>query len=516
MRIRTTAAVATAATAGMVLSGLFLPSAQAATAPSPRLTSSAVTATATGLEFDAGLSASTAVTGVQAYFSSQATGTVYGPVALSLASGDGTAGVWAAAPGFGEAVALPHDDYEISLVTTDADGAQHRTVDTFGVLDYRPTPDFPAVAFSPTSVGYGDETVTASGRATTYEPESGDAGSPWTAPLKLTLSLGASAPVTTEAAADGSFAVAVKAVDYGSAPTAVLQETHTDGSTSVTSTVSSQGITMASPLPTRVVLDRSSAADLTAGSLTAITGTVQYQAGGQWYPLAGAQVDGGTTDVTTGADGRFSDTGVRQQVQIDIENAGEDPNRNLLIEGGDGSSDGTAPGGLFAFQQSPDGRTGWTTLRWITLPKTQDFGLDLPVTDPHGYWRLYSPTKTGYAAAVSNTVHVFLWADQITGGRPDTTRIARGGTLSFSGTLWRQGYGPTWQACARQQMYLMFLPAGGRVWQMTTSSTLTNAKGQFLLQGRATGSGEWQVRYYAGPTSQSTDAAGPAVQVTVD
>lgn len=172
---------------------------------------------------------------------------------------------------------------------------------------------------------------------------------------------------------------------------------------------------------------------------------------------------------------------------------------------------------MFAFEQSPNGKTGWSTLRWITLPKSGNVDLILPVTDPHGYWRLYSPTKSGYASSVSNTVHVFRWANRITGGRPSTTRIARGGTLSFSGTLWQEGYSPTWQVCGRQQMYLMFLPDGGRTWQMTTAYAATNAKGQFVIRGSATRSGTWQVRYYAASEgSQYTDAAGPAVHVSVD
>lgn len=102
--------------------------------------------------------------------------------------------MWTAAPGFGEAISLPHDNYTVKLLSTDTSGAQHTELDDYGLLDYQPTPDFPVVTFSPTTIGYGNETVTASGRITAYEPESGDTGSAWTDPLKLTLSLGPSTP----------------------------------------------------------------------------------------------------------------------------------------------------------------------------------------------------------------------------------------------------------------------------------------------------------------------------------
>ena len=550
MRIRTPAAITTAVTAGMLLSSLLLPAAQADAATFPQLASSTVTRTGTGLGFDAGFASSTALTGVQAYFYSQTSSAVYGPITLNLTSGDGTTGVWTAAPGFGQSIALPHDSYTIELVTTDSDGTQHRVQDIYASpLDYQPTPDFPALAFSPTALGYGNETVTATGRATTYEPESGDVGSAWSAPLKLTLSLGASAPVTTNTAADGSFKASIKALDITATAAALLQETHAVGSASVTSTVGSQSIAMPSPLPTRVLLDQSSAVGLTAGTHHTITGTVQYQTGGQWYPLAGASVDdSGLSEVTTNSVGRFSlsdvvpyqstgttqltvdpldtflqgatagyrYTGVREQMHIDIQQVHEYANSQLSLAGGDGG-DGAAPGGLFALEQSPNGKTGWATLRWITLPKSGAINVILPpVTDPHGYWRLYSPTKTGYTSAVSNTVHVFRWANRITGARPSTTRIAAGGTISFSGTLEQQGYSPTWQPTAHQPMVLMFLPDGSKTWQLTTAYAQTNAKGQFVIRGRATKSGIWQVRDGIAETSQFTDAAGPAVHVSVD
>ncbi|MBF9070468.1 hypothetical protein [Streptacidiphilus fuscans] len=432
---------------------------------------------------------------------------------------------------------VPHGFYWLSAYAYSADGTpSYEEILGGNALPLTPIPVFHNTVFSTGPLSYDAPAETVTGKLTTYDPDTGDTGVPWTGPLTVQASAGntqASGNVATTKtiAADGSWSISFQPQPNGNGdlPVSVqaalpglpcpecLQEIITGPSTSVPTALN---------WPTRIVLDHTSAT-ATAGTKTTVSGVMEYQDTTGWHPLPHTWLFLGSHDThssvaqaQTDAAGRFTFTAtvpdtttswainpissiapyltlnsadytitaVADQPSLQLSGASIDANSNLTFHQTVTSATGT-PNGTVQLQQSADGHTGWTTI--TTLPATTATHT-VRVSNPHGYWRLYTPTTPGYTQAVSDTVHTFRYQSRITGG-PTNTSVRPGTWVHFTGTLTQQGYGP-WAPCAGQSVQLWFRPAGStRTYLEGTAHT--NTQGAFALWVRPTTSGTWTLTY---------------------
>jgi hypothetical protein len=432
---------------------------------------------------------------------------------------------------------VPHGFYWLSAYAYSADGTPSYETGLGGnPIQLTLTPVFHDTAFSPGPLSYDAPTETVSGRFTTYDPDSGDTGAPWTGPLAVQASAGdtqdPSNVATTQAiAADGTWHISFqpRATDTGDEPVSVqalLPGFPCPGCAEESITGPSTTVPVIRDLPTRIVLDHTSAT-LTIGTKTTVSGVLQYQNASGWHPVPNTWVFLGGNDTISSAaqaetdtNGRFTltaavpattttwavnpistiapylqlspadytVTAVPARLLPQLSGASIDANNNLTFHHIPSTPTG-APGGVVQLQQSADGRTGWTT---IAILPAATATLTVHVNNPHGYWRLYAPTAPGYTQAVSNTIHTFRHQTRIT-GVPSTTTIHKGTWVHFTGTLAQQGHGP-WTACTNQTVQLLFRPNG------STHTTLigtarTNAQGHFALWAKPTATGTWTLAY---------------------
>lgn len=204
---------------------------------------------------------------------------------------------------------------------------------------------------------------------------------------------------------------------------------------------------------------------------------------------------------------------VVQQVHLSAAAASVDAADDLSFNLTASSTNGHFPGGRVYVQESADGKTGWKTLGYIGLTgDVSSLHITGPAYNPHGYWRIYSPTAPGFAGAISNTIHAFRYATAIRGGHPSATSIRRGHTLTFTGSMWQQGTGP-WTAMHGATVALMYKPAGSTRWYVATT-TRTTTSGSFSLYARDTRNATWAVVYIT-PDNRHIDAVGPQTYVHV-
>jgi hypothetical protein len=433
---------------------------------------------------------------------------------------------------------VPHGFYWLSAYAYNTAGTpSYETVLGGDPIPLTLIPVFHDTVFSPGPLSYDTPTQTASGRLTTYDPDSGDTGTPWTGPLTVQASAGGGAQdsgnvVTTQAiAADGSWHISFRPQPTwsGNEPVSVqalLPGFPCPGCAEESVTGPSTTVPVVRDRPTRIVLDHTGAA-LTAGTKSTVSGVLQYQNDSGWHPIPNGWVflggDGtwSATQTQTDASGRFSFTmtvpdtsttwpiyttatsvslylnpaqtdytvtSVPEQPVLQLSGASIDANSNLTFHQSVTSPTGT-PGGTVQLQQSPDGHTGWTTITTLAATTATH---TVHVTNPHGYWRLVTPTAPGYTEAVSNTIHTFRYLTRITGG-PSTTTVRPGTWVHFTGTLQQQGYGP-FTPCTNQTVELLFRPAGStRTYLMGTART--NTLGRFALWARPTTTGTWTLAY---------------------
>jgi hypothetical protein len=171
------------------------------------------------------------------------------------------------------------------------------------------------------------------------------------------------------------------------------------------------------------------------------------------------------------------------------------------------------PNGRVYVLESPNGRTNWRNLGYISVSHDV-YGQNITawVDNPHGFWKLYSPAAPGYPAAYSNVIHTFRYKTLLTGGKPKSTTVHRYTWLSFSGGLYAQGYG-SWTPIRHSRVYLFFRPYGSRSWSVI-GSAITDQYGHYRLSGRITRGGTWEVAWFT-PNQSYVDALGPATYVSV-
>jgi hypothetical protein len=116
-------------------------------------------------------------------------------------------------------------------------------------------------------------------------------------------------------------------------------------------------------------------------------------------------------------------------------------------------------------------------------PLPGNLTVTLAVTNPHGYWRLYSPAADGFPEAWSNTVHTTVSATKVTGGTPNHTTVRQNSYVTFSGHVHQQGVAGPWTPVARSYVTLLFRPSG-KTWQ-SVGRVRTDANGAYQISAKA-------------------------------
>ncbi|MFD0505491.1 hypothetical protein ACFQ0G_26630 [Streptomyces chiangmaiensis] len=470
------AAISTAILAGMVTA----PGQASADTTGPVVSEIGKIRTDTGLELTADIDAPAGVTSVTATITANVPNTFVSTVTdFHLVSGTATSGTWQSSGALGLDI---YAGYRVAITAQDSQGTV--SLPGRGMLDYRPTPVFHDTAYEPTALSFEHQDINVTGRLTEYDPASGDTGTPWqtTAATGVFVTWDGHTSPHNATAADGTFAFTVHPGDvqnttlhvFVSNTTAYAQGPDSEPITSVDS-------------PVRITLDHTGSTGALVGSTQVISGTAErQQEDGTWVPLANIPLPiqdnkgTGATWATTDATGRFSQTvtvtndttiwtvsdtrpfltptSVRYTVANPVAKVSLYANKPTVDAYSRLHISGylTVPGvrwpsgGRVYIQQSNDGHTGWTSIGSTTIDTSADgFAASvLTVTNPHGYWRYYYPGAPGFTAAYSPVVHAFRYQTAISGGKPSSTRVTKGHTVTISGTLKQNGYG-YWTPCPR-------------------------------------------------------------------
>ncbi|MEZ0069036.1 hypothetical protein ABIA32_005077 [Streptacidiphilus sp. MAP12-20] len=465
---------------------------------------------------------------------------------FTLTSGTASNGVWETTAPLG----LKYAAYVVSADVVDSLGTHSPVVQ--GNLVYDKIPAYHDIAFGSTSLSFGNEQVTATGRVTTYDPATGDTGTPFVnSGAQVDLSGYMASGYAYLTAPDGKFKITASPGPNFSNQTYTLFGSDQYGLNHTTLGVTT--VNSAAPAPTRIVLDSTSGGGYTVGSLVKLSGVAQYQDAQQvWHPLVGNTIEFGqssyaSTLAATDANGRFSlessapgaattwkvylaqdnrgdaflapasaafqVTSVVQTVNLVLMPESLDEYSQLSFWYSVNSSDYRLPGNKVYVLESANGSSGWKNLGYIKV--TPGSGLQSVtawVANPHGYWKLWYPGAPGYAAAISPVIHMFRYLTAVTGAKPNTTWAYKGQTLHFSGGLWQQGYG-SWSRMGVTRVHLFFRPYGSRNWQYQ-GYTWSNRYGNWNLYGRATTGGTWEVAWFTGD-QWHVDGFGPGTYVHV-
>ncbi|WP_042451974.1 hypothetical protein [Streptacidiphilus jiangxiensis] len=392
---------------------------------------------------------------------------------------------------------------------------------------------------------FGHESLTVSGKMLVKQSDGTLA--PYSGPYTPTVGVGDAVVVSSggKVAPDGSFTVHSAQVPF-SAGTRQLQLKAV-----INRMVFCGPSTQVAPVaePTRIVLDSASAAHVPAWGTATVSGILEYQEqDGTWHPapeqtIALDETAGGLQGGVSGGDGRFSFTqnvgnapahwtvdardhtggwdeyltgssagfdvtSIDQQLALHLAGAAVDAHSRLSVSVTVDSSDPAGSQGFLYLQQSGDGKTGWTTVDRIPAsPLPRNLKVTLPVNNPHGYWRLYSPAAGGFPEARSNTVHTTVSATKMTGGTPNHTTVRRNGRIVFRGHVYQQGTVGSWKPIAHGYVTLLFRPQGSKTWQ-TWGRVKTDANGAYTINARAATSGTWLVVWNT-PDGAHVDAEGP-------
>ncbi|MFC1410849.1 hypothetical protein ACEZCY_15975 [Streptacidiphilus sp. N1-12] len=517
----------------------------AGTTPADAPTISAVTPvdTAQGRVLQVRASSSIGVGSVSATLSS---GGVDTTVNTFVQQGDG---VWQS----GVVVLPDYASYTESVTAVDTAGTSSAAFT--GSMDYYKRPAFDSsTTITPSTLSYGHSTVTATGKLDTWDPATGlHTDEPYLGDDEtLTLNNGAGTAVAWgylwSYQNNANFSLTYSP-NYSGFKTDVLTLNTTYAHGTVTGPAAA--VAKASLTATRVRLDRSTATAL-ANTTVSVTGTVEYldSVTNTWKPLANQAFKyldqyGWYVGYYTDANGRFSIgvstttprtwtfatdssdyrwdswladstanfsvTSVTQTVSLSLSSPQIDEYSDLTFYQSVYTSNGKIPNNRVYLLQSANGKT-WTNLGYIPTTGSQSQQFQAWVSNPHAYWRLYSPAGGGYQAAFSNVIHTFRYGTLLTGGKPNHTTVKKNGWVTFRGGLYDQGYG-AWAPMKNTRVYLAFRPYGSKNWSLATSAK-TNSKGAYSLSAKASRGGTWEVVWFTSNT-WFVDAFGPSTYVHV-
>ncbi|MFF4309673.1 hypothetical protein [Streptomyces sp. NPDC001507] len=457
---------------------------------------------------------------------------------FTLVSGTAQDGTWRSS----DRMALgTHGVYDTTVDLADADG-DHPDYLGQGVVAYEDLPVFTDSALDRTTVDFEHQTVTATGKVSTFDPATGVTAPGWTdSGVYLTGTRGSGTwEVAADVQADGSYraTAAVRSYVYVYAVQKDVQTVNTDP-VLVSRTMS----------PTRIVFDKAAGTAVYGGSYT-VSGTAQYLSPttNTWTPLTAADPDtevlltgpNGTHAYELGTGGRFSQTlatvtgdtswtaGVGGFAFLQGGNAQATLHAlshstlawsdhtftgagAVRVKGRLSASAGPLPTGRVQLQQSADGRTGWTTVATLTPDATGAFDAWQTLHKPTGYLRLYYPGNADAIAATTGVVHLTRAVTRITGFNASPEPVRKGRTLTVTGTLQRQN-GSTWTGVSGQHVTIRFRVAVGKT--ITGMATVTTGKdGRFTLAFTAKQDGTWSAAYTATSAYLNSTSAGDYVDV---
>ncbi|MGY5061166.1 hypothetical protein ACWDFR_45270 [Streptomyces sp. 900105755] len=457
---------------------------------------------------------------------------------FTLVSGTAQDGTWRSS----DRMALgTHGVYDTTVDLADADG-DHPDYLGQGVVAYEDLPVFTDSALDRTTVDFEHQTVTATGKVSTFDPATGVTAPGWTdSGVYLTGTRGSGTwEVAADVQADGSYraTAAVRSYVYVYAVQKDVQTVNTDP-VLVSRTMS----------PTRIVFDKAAGTAVYGGSYT-VSGTAQYLSPttNTWTPLTAADPDtevlltgpNGTHAYELGTGGRFSQTlatvtgdtswtaGVGGFAFLQGGNAQATLHAlshstlawsdhtftgagAVRVKGRLSASAGPLPTGRVQLQQSADGRTGWTTVATLTPDATGAFDAWQTLHKPTGYLRLYYPGNADATATTTGVVHLTRAVTRITGFNASPEPVRKGRTVTVTGTLQRQN-GSTWTGVSGQHVTIRFRVAGGKT--STGMATVTTGKdGRFTLAFTAKQDGTWSAAYTATSAYLNSTSAGDYVDV---
>jgi hypothetical protein len=466
--------------------------------------------------------------------------------AFTLVSGTDTDGVWETTGALG----LAHGTWTASVTATDAAG-DPASAPVTGTIDYNHRTPVVTGSFTTDHLDFENQTDTLNGKVWAYDPATGGDDPAW-AGSTVELWGFPGSMTSVRPAADGSFTLSTR-LGFGDVDYPVPTSFHFF---SIVIPASGSGLPIANgpttdvafaQSPVRFVQDAPVTFDY--GHKLTLSGTAEYYShtSETWLPLAntGISVNNDTdADATTDAKGHFSWSTVNTPFlsgswQIHLANVhsaylldSESPfkftvisktyvcecdawfnnDSTLHLQGSLGSSAEKAMGKRRLYlEQSQNGKTGWTSLGYLVTASDGSFDLDAYVSVPHGYWRLYFPATTGYQASYSNVVHYSYDQTRVTGGKPSSTSVYSGRTVTFSGSV-QQNSGSGWSAVKNQYVYLVFRPYKSKTWTARTR-VRTNSHGNYRVSARATRGGTWCVVYL--PDAHHVDAEGPMTYVHI-
>ncbi|MBW8799412.1 MAG: hypothetical protein JF597_39320 [Streptomyces sp.] len=457
---------------------------------------------------------------------------------FTLVSGTAEDGTWRSS----DRMALgTHGVYDTTVDLADADG-DHPDYLGQGVVAYEDLPVFTDSALDRTTVDFEHQTVTATGKVSTFDPATGVTTPGWIdSGVYLTGTRGSGTwEVAADVQADGSYraTAAVRSYVYVYAVQKDVQTVGTDP-VLVSRTMS----------PTRIVFDKAAGTAVYSGSYT-VSGTAQYLSPttNTWTPLTAADPDtevlltgpNGTHAYELGTGGRFSETlatvtgdtswtaGVGGFAFLQGGNAQATLHAlshstlawsdhtftgagAVRVKGRLSASAGPLPTGGVQLQQSADGRTGWTTVATVTPDATGAFDAWQTLHKPTGYLRLYYPGNADATATTTGVVHLTRAVTRVIGFNASPEPVRKGRTLTVTGTLQRQN-GSTWTGVSGQHVTIRFRVAGAKT--STGMATVTTGKdGRFTLTFTAKQDGTWSAAYTATSAYLNSTSAGDYVDV---
>ncbi|WP_234341534.1 hypothetical protein [Streptomyces sp. NRRL S-646] len=427
-------------------------------------------------------------------------------------------GIWASQPIHLDTLG----DYTVDVEATDSSG-ETTVQQNAGTLHYQKQPVITGFAVTPTEPDIEHRTVTATGDLVVRDPSTRE-----TVPLP---------GATVTPAFDNGSAEAPTVTDDTGHFSASRETTGGwaratyNGGLGFFTTDAVQVWPQAAP--TRYVLDKSDF-HVTAGDKVDVTGTLQYQYGGEWKPLAGIPLEMdykdcttcSPVDATTDANGRFSferyPYGAKSVYEIAVQVRPYNPyivhntadvtvavtattkfsgftasldkyaqvtvNGTLDLIGRDTSDQASVD-----IQYSADGRTGWSTKKTVKTSFGSQFTVEKLPGYTDGYWRLHYGGSS--AKDIKGTLSTALRRNRaltrIKDANASPEPVTKGRTITVKGVLQELKVGgTTWKAYGGKKVQILFRPKGKTTWYlMATVTTQTN--GSFGKGFKATQDGTW-------------------------
>ncbi|MFE7955108.1 hypothetical protein [Streptomyces sp. NPDC057413] len=412
---------------------------------------------------------------------------------------------------------------------------------TGGSYGYKLHTGVGSVAFDRKTTDYDHRDVVLSGRATTWNPATGERmpAAPGT-PVKVTLNLRnafstlRSTIVTGTTAADGTFALPFRADDEITGGSAVVQPSTPDVDPDDARPVPAVGV---EKLTYRITSDASKYR-VNAGTDVVISGRVERLTDEGWRGFAGAPVvttgtqplsydpalrgeigsgsareDGGfsyaaraqysTTGAYTGlrpsvywgnGNDRPTDVAplaVPQQFAYTSTTQSLDQFGQVILRGllGDGRRWCDTKPDWVALQVSVDGGRTWRQM--TSKPVSASCWYDLRVQGyENALYRVYHPETDRFVTSTSKPVRLSRIPTRIVNVTVNPSRPRTGARMTVKGLV-QQKTGGVWKAMPGARVTLYYKPKGDRNWYWVKKDIPTNSSGNFSVSTENYGDGTW-------------------------